>query len=50
MRSWFLALVVVAAWCGTAAAQEDKKTDVFTSGCRASGILAKKIADHWRAA
>jgi len=27
MRSWFLALVVVAAWCGTAAAQEDKKTD-----------------------
>src|SRR6476660_1880078 len=27
MRSWFLALVVVAAWCGTAVAQEDKKTD-----------------------
>jgi len=27
MRSWFLALVVAAAWCGTAAAQEDKKTD-----------------------
>ena len=27
MRSWFLALVVVAAWCGPAVAQEDKKTD-----------------------
>jgi porin len=27
MRSWFLALVVVAAWCGSAVAQEDKKTD-----------------------
>ena len=27
MRSWFLALVVVAAWCGIAVAQEDKKTD-----------------------
>src|SRR6478736_2978180 len=26
MRSWFLALVVVAAWCGSAVAQEDKKT------------------------
>src|SRR6478736_893641 len=27
MRSWFLALVVVAAWCQGAIAQEDKKTD-----------------------
>ena len=27
MRSWFLALVVVAAWCGAAVAQGDKKTD-----------------------
>jgi len=27
MRSWFLALVVISAWCSTAVAQEDKKTD-----------------------
>ena len=27
MRSWFLALIVVAAGCGTAVGQEDKKTD-----------------------
>ena len=56
MRSWFLALVVVAAWCGPAVAQEDKKTDddkpadadtgESTVQEKTLGLLPQSLQDH----